>query len=88
MNDGYVVSPSCWRGCPIDTSSGLQRHQYPCEQSGNITRLGSLTVIDITGGLLSPDEQAIHAKYQSDDPDADYYDTCPARPGDSRSETR
>lgn len=34
-------------------------------------------VIDITGGTLSPGERAIHAKYQSDDPDADYYDPCP-----------
>jgi hypothetical protein len=37
---------------------------------------GRPVVIDITGGPLSPEERAIHAKYQSDDPHADYYDPC------------
>lgn len=40
----------------------------------------SPVVIDITGGALSPDERATHAKYQSDDPAADYYDPTPIPP--------
>ena len=43
-------------------------------------------VIDITGGPLSPEERAIHAKYQSDDPAADYYDTTVLPPAE-RSES-
>jgi hypothetical protein len=42
---------------------------------------GRPVVIDITGGPLSPAEQAIHARYQDEDPAADYYDPTPIPPG-------
>lgn len=38
-------------------------------------------VIDITGGPLSPEERATHARYQGDDPTADYYDPDPSQEG-------
>lgn len=68
-------------------------HRYECRGCG--ARLLSLmqfngrecptppVVIDITGGPLGPDERAIHAKYQSDDPAADYYDTTPLSPAET-----
>jgi hypothetical protein len=45
-----------------------------------LARVHPPVVIDITGGPLSPDERAIHAKYQSDDPGSDYYDPTPIPP--------
>jgi predicted RNA-binding Zn-ribbon protein involved in translation (DUF1610 family) len=44
-------------------------------------------VVDITGGPLSPEERAIHAKYQGDDPAVDYYDPCPIPPGQGMQPT-
>jgi hypothetical protein len=32
-------APSCWRGCPVEVATGLQRHQYPCDLSGTTTRI-------------------------------------------------
>ena len=31
----------CWRGCPLDVGTGLRKHQWPCEFSGQTDVVGS-----------------------------------------------